>query len=206
MSVEDGLRRTVECTSRGPDNGSGICHRGTDVLVDTVLASGPRQRLARYPRGAALRHARDLLDHPNERSSHAAPTPRGGGLAIVASFLAGLVALHALGEVNDMLLWAIGGGAAIALVVRRRPRPSLAAPPPAGPLCRGAGPLWLCGMPPLRSAAATWSMAGPDSARCRRLVWLLNLYNFMDGSTRSRASRRCAWASGLLLGGAATGC
>ena len=26
---------------------------------------------------------RQLLDHPNERSSHSMPTPRGGGLAIV---------------------------------------------------------------------------------------------------------------------------
>ncbi|MCK6569343.1 MAG: glycosyltransferase family 4 protein [Anaerolineales bacterium] len=31
---------------------------------------------------------RYLLDHPNERSSHSAPTPRGGGLAIVVVVLA----------------------------------------------------------------------------------------------------------------------
>jgi len=30
------------------------------------------------------------LDIPNERSSHSRPTPRGGGLVIVAGFLAGL--------------------------------------------------------------------------------------------------------------------
>src|SRR5947207_6779470 len=30
-----------------------------------------------------------ILDHPNERSSHTAPTPRGGGLAIVLITLAG---------------------------------------------------------------------------------------------------------------------
>jgi len=122
------------------------------VLVDTVVAL---LVLASTWLGthAVLRyaHARDLLDRPNERSSHAAPTPRGGGLAIVASFLAGLVALHALGEVNDMLLWAIGGGAGDrAGRFRRRPRPPVAAPPPAGPLCRGGlGLYWLCGMPPL---------------------------------------------------------
>src|SRR3982751_239413 len=27
---------------------------------------------------------RNILDHPNERSSHSAPTPRGGGIVIVA--------------------------------------------------------------------------------------------------------------------------
>ncbi|MCI0556512.1 MAG: glycosyl transferase, partial [Anaerolineae bacterium] len=26
---------------------------------------------------------RQILDHPNERSSHSMPTPRGGGLAII---------------------------------------------------------------------------------------------------------------------------
>src|ERR1044072_224248 len=32
-----------------------------------------------------------LLDHPNERSLHATPIPRTGGLAILASLTAGLV-------------------------------------------------------------------------------------------------------------------
>ncbi|HLO18333.1 MAG TPA: hypothetical protein VK206_26105, partial [Anaerolineales bacterium] len=34
-----------------------------------------------YIRRLALRH--QILDHPNERSSHSIPMPRGGGLAIV---------------------------------------------------------------------------------------------------------------------------
>ena len=38
---------------------------------------------------AARRYAlrRGLLDHPNERSSHELPTPRGAGIAIVVAFL-----------------------------------------------------------------------------------------------------------------------
>ncbi|HNK64706.1 MAG TPA: hypothetical protein PLE14_11660, partial [Anaerolineales bacterium] len=31
---------------------------------------------------------RRIIDHPNERSSHSAPTPRGGGVAIVIVVLA----------------------------------------------------------------------------------------------------------------------
>ncbi|HCL3956030.1 TPA: glycosyl transferase, partial [Pseudomonas aeruginosa] len=31
--------------------------------------------------------ARSLMDVPNARSSHSVPTPRGGGVAIVMSFL-----------------------------------------------------------------------------------------------------------------------
>ncbi len=37
------------------------------------------------------------LDHPGERSSHARPTPKGGGVGIVAAFVVGLLVLHAGG-------------------------------------------------------------------------------------------------------------
>src|SRR5665811_2191845 len=37
-----------------------------------------------------------LVDIPNERSSHTKPTPRGGGIAIVAGVIAGMVAMGAL--------------------------------------------------------------------------------------------------------------
>lgn len=47
-------------------------------------------------RSWALR--RDLLDHPNERSSHTNPTPRGGGLAIAAIVLVGVAVLQILGR------------------------------------------------------------------------------------------------------------
>src|SRR5215471_12725911 len=48
---------------------------------------------------------RDMLDYPNERSSHTTPTPRGGGIAVTGSILlawivlikAGLVALSVIG-------------------------------------------------------------------------------------------------------------
>ena len=40
--------------------------------------------------------ASSLMDIPNERSSHSVPTPRGGGVAIVLSFLAVLPLLGVL--------------------------------------------------------------------------------------------------------------
>ena len=43
-----------------------------------------------------LRRQRRFLDMPNARSSHAVPTPRSGGLAIVATAFAGVAALYAL--------------------------------------------------------------------------------------------------------------
>lgn len=38
------------------------------------------------------------FDAPNERSSHVALTPRGGGIAIVAAFLAGILSIHLVGD------------------------------------------------------------------------------------------------------------
>lgn len=62
----------------------------------------------------ALRHA--ILDIPNVRSSHAAPTPRGGGLAIVAAFLAALASLASAGMLStNVVIVLIAGGGAIAL-------------------------------------------------------------------------------------------
>src|SRR5919198_4347428 len=52
---------------------------------------------------------RELLDHPNERSSHEVPTPRGGGLAIVILVLA--ISLWSALEagLNRGLIYIVGG-------------------------------------------------------------------------------------------------
>jgi UDP-N-acetylmuramyl pentapeptide phosphotransferase/UDP-N-acetylglucosamine-1-phosphate transferase len=52
---------------------------------------------------------RQIMDHPNERSSHSAPTPRGGGLAIVLIVLgAGLWSTNEAGW-NRSLVYLISG-------------------------------------------------------------------------------------------------
>lgn len=139
--------------------------------------------LTGWLRGYALRTR--LLDMPNARSSHSRPTPRGGGMAIVAGFVLGLLACRWLGAVSDDLLAALlGGGLAIAAVgyiddrrgvpVRWRLAVHVAAaawalwwlgPPPALPLPGGEWRLELLGYP----------------LALLLIVWLLNLYNFMDG-------------------------
>jgi UDP-N-acetylmuramyl pentapeptide phosphotransferase/UDP-N-acetylglucosamine-1-phosphate transferase len=56
---------------------------------------------------------RQILDHPNERSSHVIPTPRGGGLAIVLLVLGtGIWSIRAV-ELNHALVY-LGGGLVIA--------------------------------------------------------------------------------------------
>ena len=44
-----------------------------------------------------------LIDTPNQRSSHTNPTPRGGGLAFVVSFLLGVAVLHEFGYLSSHL-------------------------------------------------------------------------------------------------------
>jgi Fuc2NAc and GlcNAc transferase len=47
---------------------------------------------------------RQLLDHPNDRSSHSAPTPRGGGLAIVLLVTAaGLWSVYGTGSTRNLI-------------------------------------------------------------------------------------------------------
>src|SRR5882757_7369512 len=57
-----------------------------------------------------------LLDIPNSRSSHAAPTPRGGGLAIALSSLAANSVLACIDLVDTKTILALFAGGAIALV------------------------------------------------------------------------------------------
>jgi Fuc2NAc and GlcNAc transferase len=67
------------------------------LVAAIVLAAGLSAGLAEWFRRWAI--ARALLDVPNARSSHAVPTPRGGGVGIVAGFLAGLAVWVAAGGV-----------------------------------------------------------------------------------------------------------
>src|SRR5260370_5922939 len=61
-----------------------------------------------------LLRGRSVLDHPNERSSHAAPTPRGGGIALVAAILLAWVALIAAGAAAPLLSVVLFGAALLA--------------------------------------------------------------------------------------------
>lgn len=129
--------------------------------------------------------ARGVLDIPGERSSHAVPTPRGGGLAVVGVVLAGVAVLLATGELRLPLGVALlGGGVLVALVgwtddvrgVSARTR--LAAHAVAAIWALG----WLGGLPLLVVGSSAVHL-GPVGVVLAVLgmVWAINLYNFMDG-------------------------
>lgn len=156
--------------------------------------------------GAVRRYAlaRSLLDVPNARSSHAVPTPRGGGLAIVLAFLGALPMLALEDVLSWPTMWALlGGGAWVAALGFLDDHGHVAARWRLLGHFLGAGwvLLWLGGLPPLRVGEATLELgwAGHGLALVG-LVWLLNLYNFMDGIDGIAAVEAvCACFGGALL-------
>ena len=128
---------------------------------------------------------RNLMDVPNARSSHTAPTPRGGGLAIVSVVLAALPLLWWRGALPAAALWAtLGGGGLVGVVGWLDDRGHVAARwRLLTHLVAASWALaWLGGPPPLGlpgvEAGFAWVAYG---LALLYLVWLLNLYNFMDG-------------------------
>jgi Fuc2NAc and GlcNAc transferase len=148
--------------------------------------------------------ARNLLDVPNERSSHTHPVPRGGGLAIVLAFLAGALLQWWHGSMPTALVAALlGGGGLVAAVgfwddhVDLPARTRIA-------LHVGAAVLAVALLSPLQHVplgTTTWVIpawfAWPMSVIA--IVWLLNLYNFMDGIDGIAASEAVTVALGALL-------
>ena len=59
---------------------------------------------------------RNILDIPNERSSHKSPTPRGGGLAIVLTWYIAISFLFACGSINKDLYFALLSGILLAVI------------------------------------------------------------------------------------------
>ena len=135
-----------------------------------------------YMRHYALK--KNIIDNPNERSSHSVPTPRGGGVAVVCSYLLALTVLiysqqltvhigltliaagfviallgflddH--GHINSMLRLAIHFMVAIAVVIS------------------------LGGFAEVAILNGIQLGFFANIIAVLFLVWLLNLYNFMDG-------------------------
>jgi Fuc2NAc and GlcNAc transferase len=130
--------------------------------------------------------ARSLLDVPNERSSHSVPTPRGGGLAIALVVLAGLVLLATIGQVAPRTAVALGGGGALVAAVGWLDDRHRGLPAPVRLLAHAAAAVWtiawLRGMPNLTVGAGVVSLGlGGALLAMLGIVWLTNLYNFMDG-------------------------
>jgi Fuc2NAc and GlcNAc transferase len=133
-----------------------------------------------------LRFALDkqILDIPNERSSHAVPTPRGAGVAFAAVFLVFVILLGFMHVLLLQDLLAIVAGALVAAVGYWDDRCSLN--------IRTRLAVQLCAASIVVASLATFHVPGRASSSvfvmavlmCMEILgitWILNLTNFMDG-------------------------
>lgn len=129
--------------------------------------------------------ARNLLDIPNARSSHSAPTPRGGGVAIVLSTLLGVVWLRSSGFISPNEFWGIlGAGGLVALIGFVDDHRHIAAHWRllAHFVAAAWIVLWMGAPSSLTAFSGHFDLLWLGYALTAvYLVWMLNLYNFMDG-------------------------
>lgn len=124
-----------------------------------------------------------ILDHPNERSSHTLPTPRGGGLAIVLTFYLGTGYLYATNTLDSNLFYAFISALPLLIVSLLDDLYTL------GSKIRMIAQL-------LASILALSSLGGIETISLYfvelhgwwlnipilfGMIWLINLYNFLDG-------------------------
>jgi Fuc2NAc and GlcNAc transferase len=129
--------------------------------------------------------ARSIIDIPNARSSHTVPTPRGGGVAIVLSFMLALPLLALADFLPWPTMWAmLGAGTAIAVLGFLDDHGHIAARwRLLGHFAASVWALyWLGGLPALTFFGFKLELAWLGHVLAVfYLVWMLNLYNFMDG-------------------------
>jgi UDP-N-acetylmuramyl pentapeptide phosphotransferase/UDP-N-acetylglucosamine-1-phosphate transferase len=171
----------------------------------TALASAA---LVGLVQAQLLRH--DILDQPNERSSHNAPTPRGGGLGMLAALLpvwlaipfflptasaeGALTTAHWVIPLAALLL---AGVSWIDDLMTIGPLPRLGAQFAAA----------LAGAFLIKGAVFQGLLPGPIETIVVAIgwVWFVNLFNFMDGIDGISGVEACAIGVGILLiGGVGT--
>ncbi|MEQ8332652.1 glycosyltransferase family 4 protein [Nisaea sp.] len=149
---------------------------------------------------------RAVIDVPNERSSHAVPKPRGGGIAVVTVMLAGWIGWLAIDGSLDgksLLLAGLTAGLAVLsfiddlknlparlrlLVQALAVAAGLLVTVPDAGFSNGLLPVWL----ELPLAGFAW-------------LWFVNLFNFMDGIDGITGVETISIGGGLIGLGVITG-
>ena len=144
-----------------------------------VMVFGLSFGLTYFVRQFAIK--KNIIDTPNERSSHSVPTPRGGGLAIVISFYAALLSIYWFGRLDISIFYGLLGLASIAVIGFIDDHDHI--PARYRLLVHFGAAAWACywlGIIPW-SGDSGWLYYLLWGISLFYLVWLLNLYNFMDG-------------------------
>lgn len=121
-----------------------------------------------------------ILDYPNQRSLHTVPTPRGGGLSIALSVLPGVIAVWYAGLIPYQIAIATGGGGLLVTFVGWMDDN------------RGVSVIWRSLSYIVASIWACYWILSLYGQIDREIIhylfwsfvltWMINLYNFMDGS------------------------
>jgi Fuc2NAc and GlcNAc transferase len=167
------------------------------VLIHFLLVFIISLLLTRLIRYYAV--SRKVLDIPNERSSHHTPTARGGGLAVVLAFYSACVFLYLTKQLNSSWFYLFSATVLVAVIgfcddhtpiaARWRFLTHL--------LTAFLAVFFLNGLPPLLIPEPFASLIGTNLLPINwfgyllavlALVWLLNLFNFMDGTDGIAAS------------------
>ncbi|MEJ2393041.1 MAG: glycosyltransferase family 4 protein [Gammaproteobacteria bacterium] len=177
------------------------------IILLTLLLSGTGSWfLTGLLRKYAVR--KKIFDIPNQRSSHKIPIPRGGGVAIVFTFVIGAVLLFLLGKLDlNAIIGLSGAGILVGLVGFKDDR----------------GHVSLVWRLLVHFLAVIWGVAWLGNAFAKLpnemmhfnslflpveiifLVWVLNLFNFMDGIDGIAASETLFVAGCGLLFSTLTG-
>ncbi|MDA3946621.1 MAG: glycosyltransferase family 4 protein [Helicobacteraceae bacterium] len=128
-------------------------------------------------------HHKDLLDHPNHRSSHVTPTPKGGGLAIMVTFYSALTYLYIKTQVDEKLFFALLSALPvifISLIDDIRPLPAKLRF--AIQLFSASFALYfLGGVSSMHFGLFTLHGIWLNLVALLGIIWMTNLYNFLDG-------------------------
>jgi UDP-N-acetylmuramyl pentapeptide phosphotransferase/UDP-N-acetylglucosamine-1-phosphate transferase len=142
---------------------------------------------------------RQVLDYPNERSSHIVPIPRGGGIALIGTVLLAWVALVRTGSASPGVLGISLGATLLAAVSwiddlrGLSPMPRLLAH-------AAAVAIGIWSLPEAPNTILAWvGRAGYFAAAGLIWIWWINLFNFMDGIDGLAGSEAAAICAGLMI-------
>ncbi len=134
---------------------------------------------------------REILDHPNERSSHRVATPRGGGIAVIGSVLLAWILLTRIDSAQSGVFGIALGAVLLAEVSWLDD-------------LHGLSPFVRLVAQSAAVAVGIFVLPGPRDlfflvAIGLVWIWWINLFNFMDGIDGLAGSEAAAIGAGLLL-------
>ena len=149
----------------------------------------------------AFARSRQILDVPNERSSHTVAVARGGGAVVFALWSIGVVVASSVGSLDVRIALALVGGSSVVAIVGflddmrgLRARTRFVAHMVASLVC-GVAVLLDLKYLNLGFLMLPLGTIGPALAFLA-IVWSINLFNFMDGLDGLAASE-AVWALGV---------